>query len=330
MRRREFVALIGSTLVAPLVRAQQAGRTYRIAILLIGSEQGQKPYVQSFLAGLGERGYALGRNLTAEFRYISSLPELAAFADDLVALKPDVLIASEIPAVFLKQRTATIPIVLLTSADPVHAGLVKSFSRPGTNVTGMANLWLPVAQKQIDLLAEFVRGLSRLALLAAPFDPPRDSPYYGRPEQWEVAVRRAADEKRMALAVHRVADERELRDAMATIRAQRAEGLIVATDTRLLRVPGVLDEVRRSGIASASGFSAFAESGGLLSYGPNLLETHRYAAKFVDLVLKGANPADIPVEQPTRFELVVNLKTAKSLGLTIPQSVLIRADRVIE
>jgi putative ABC transport system substrate-binding protein len=333
VRRRDSIGVLLALAAASSARgawAQQTVRQYRIGVLLIGSEQGQKPYVQALVEGLGDRGYVLGRNLTAEFRYVGTEKELTAFADELVALKLDVLVSSELPALFLKTRTAITPIVLVSSVDPVKIGLVKSFARPGTNVTGMANLWLPLVQKQIELLVEIVPGLSRLALLAAPFDPPKDSPYYGHPESWEAAVRQAAAAKKLSLTVHRVANEKEVHAAVIAMRTQRVEGLILTTDTRLLRIPGLLPQVQSAGIASSAGYGGFAENGGLFSYGPVLVEVHRYAARFVDLILKGQKPAEIPVEHPTRFELVINLKTAKALGLKIPSSVLNRADRVIE
>jgi putative ABC transport system substrate-binding protein len=179
-------------------------------------------------------------------------------------------------------------------------------------------------------LKEIIPAMSRIALLAAPFDPPKDLPYYGRPEQWEVAVRRAADGMNLALTVHRAGNGDELRAAFAALVAQRSEGLVVSNEATLFRIPEIWGEIRRSRVPAVAGFSAFADNGGLLSYGTNSFETNRYAAKFVDLILEGAKPADIPVEQPTRFELVVNLKSAKALGLKIPQSFLLRADRVIE
>ena len=332
MKRRGAIgALLAYAAAAPLgVRAQPAARQFRIGVLLVGNEARLKPYTQALLDGLRERGYVLGQNLTGEFRYANVPGEMEAFADELVARKPDVLVASEITAVILKARTAALPIVLLSSADPVLAGLVQSLARPGTNVTGMAGLMHPLAQKQIELLTEISPTMSRVALLASRFDPPRDSPYYGRPEQWEVAVRSAAAAMKLNLEVHRAGNSEDLRAAFAAMGAQRTQGLVVTTETRLLRIPELWDEIQRLRTPTVSGFSAFAENGGLLSYGVNAIENNRYAAKFVDLILKGGKPADIPVEQVTRFELVINLKAAKALGLTIPQSLLVRADRVIE
>jgi putative ABC transport system substrate-binding protein len=331
MDRRRFVAALGGALAAPFARAQAPAGQFRIGVLLVGGEASMKRYLQPLLDGLRERGYVVGRNLTAEYRFVGKSNEMKAFADELVALKPDVLIASEVTAVFLKARTDTLPIILLTSADPVLVGLVQSLARPGTNVTGLAALMHPLAQKQLELLKEAVPGMSRVALLASPFAPPKDSPYYGRPEQFELALRRTADAMKLTLGVHRAGNGEELLAAFTAMAAQRTEGLVVSNESIIFRIPELSAEVQRSRIPAISGFTSFADGyGGLMSYGSDWRETNRYAAKFVDLILKGARPADIPVEQPTRIEFAINLKVAKVLNLKIPQSLLARADRVIE
>lgn len=233
---------------------------------------------------------------------------------------------------WLKARTATLPIVLLTSADPVRAGLVQSLSWPGTNVTGMASLLFPLAQKQVELLVEILPGMSRVAMLGGPYDPPRDTPCFRQPEGWEVNVRRAAEPRGLQVAIHRAANADQLQKAFAAMAGVRTEGLIVTAEAAVLAIKELGSEIRRSRIPTIVGLAAIAEADGvaLLSYGVDYFATYRYAAKFVDLIFKGARPAEIPVEQATRFELVVNLKTAKTLGVRIPQSLLLRADRVIE
>jgi putative ABC transport system substrate-binding protein len=185
--------------------------------------------------------------------------------------------------------------------------------------------------KQVELLAEIVPGMSRIAMLTGTFDPPKDSPYYGRPDAWEVAARQAAAAKGLALVLVRADDSANLREAFATLKRERAEGLVMATNALVTRMHSeVIAEIQRLRMPAISGYAAFAGAGGLLSYGGNFLETNRYAAKFVDLILKGAVPSDLPVEQISKYELVVNQKSARELGLKVPQSILVRADRVIE
>ncbi len=299
---------------------------------MIGTEERAKPLLKAFEAGLQDRGYAVGQNLFLEVRLSDGDPDrLRALAEELVALKPDVILASEITGLFLKGKTSTIPIVLHSSADPVAAGLVQSLARPGTNVTGMAGLMFPLVTKQVELLTELVPGMSRLAFFAPPFDPPKDNPYYGRPEPWEFATRAAAKAKGLELVVLKVHDSESLRAAFAVLERERPHGLVIPTNAVILRLGDqILEGARRLRLPAVYPVLSLAEGGGLLSYGQNFVENFRYAAKFVDLILRGARPAEIPVEQPWKFELVVNQKTARELGLTIPQSILLRADRVIE
>jgi len=331
-QRRKFLLASGALLAARLASAQQPARRFRVGVLQIAVEARVKSFDQAFLAGLRDRGYLLGQNLVVDFRYSDGDPDrLQALADELIALKPDVLVGSEITSSYMKAKTSTLPIVLLTSADPVAAGLVLSLARPGTNVTGMAGLMYPLVAKQVELLTELVPKMSRLALLAPPFDPPKDHPYFGRPEPWESATRAAAKVKGLALLAVKVRDSESLREAFTTLEKERPDGLLIPTNavvTRLTRE--IIDGARRLRLPTISGYAQFVEAGGLLSYGPNFVENYRYAAKFVDLILKGAKPGDLPVEQVSKFEFLVNQRTARELGLKIPQSILVRADRAIE
>lgn len=331
-QRRKFLLASGALLVVPLAKAQQSTRQIRIGVLQIGNAATSKPVEEGILAGLRDRGYVVGQNLVADFRYSDGdRTRLQALADELIALKPDVLVGTEITSSVLKAKTSTIPIVLLISADPVAAGLVKSLARPGTNVTGMAAQLHTVVAKQVELLTELVPKMSRIALMTGPFNPPEDSPQFGRPDPWEVAAQTSARAKGLTLVVVRVHDSESLQIAFATLKKERPDGILIATHAVILRLwREVIDGARLLRIPAVSGLGFHVEAGGLLSYGLNLVEIYRYAAKFVDLIAKGAKPADLPVEQVSQFQLFVNQKTARELGLKIPPSILLRADRVIE
>lgn len=330
IRRRQFLISTGTLLAAPLLNAQPAQSRSRIGILLVGSEANMKPLYQALIEGLHDRGHVVGKNLIADFRYDNG-ENLQAIAEELIALKPNVLAGAEITSVVMKAKTSTIPIVMLNSADPVAAGLVKSLARPGTNVTGLSYSMIELVAKQVQLLTEIVPKMSRVALLTAPFDPPKDSPYFGRQDAWELAARQAADAKGLSLFVARASDSESLRAAFATLKSQRIEGLLVATNSLVLHLhKEIMDEVMKLRLPAISGYATFARDGGLLSYGLNYNAMYRYAAKFVDLVLKGARPADIPVEQASQFELLCNEKTAQALGLKISPSILIRVDRMLQ
>ena len=329
-RRDTITVLLALGATAPLgLQAQQSAKRFRIGVLQVGNEAYLKKTDEGFLAGLRDRDYVVGQNLIVDFRF-GSRDQMPAFADELIALKPDVLVGTEVTSVLLKLKTSTIPIVLLSSADPVNAGLVQSLARPGTNVTGMSGSLYALVAKQVELLTEIAPKMSRLALLTSPL-PAKDSPYFGRPDIWELATRQAARSKGLTLLVARASDPTSLRTAFSDVRNQRIEGLVIATNAIVIRLSKeISDDLRSLRIPVISGYVGFVEDDGLLSYGVNWIETYRYAAKFVDLILKGAKPVDLPVEQVSKYELMVNQKAARKLGLKIPQSILVRADRVIE
>lgn len=329
--RRQFLIATGALLGASLARAQQPARRFRIGVLQIGSEGGLKSTNEAFLAGLRERGYVAGQNLIADFRYGEGWARLPALAEELIALKPDLLVGTEITGVVMKAKTSSIPIVLLISADPERAGLVKSLARPETNVTGMSGSLYTLVAKQVELLTEIVPGMSRVALLTDPAAPPKDSPYFGRPDPWESATRKAAEAKGLVLEVLRANDPESLRAAFTALKRPLPHGLVVATNAVIVRLHReIVGELRRLRLPAISGYFGFVDAGGLLSYGSNSTVTYRYAAKFVDQILKGAKPADLPVEQVSKFELQINQKTARELDLKFPPSILVRADRVID
>jgi putative ABC transport system substrate-binding protein len=318
MNRRKFFAFAGGAALWPItVRAQQA-QVPRIGVLLVGNRE---PFLSLFQAGLRDLGFTDGQNIRIELRSgegnIQTLPNLAA---ELVALKVDVIVASETPAVqAAKQATKEIPIVMSPSGDPVGTGLIVSLARPGGNVTGLSAATAELAGKSLDLVREILPSVRRVAALADPKNP------FTKPflEQIELAAGTLSIEVRPYMV--RSADEFEV--AFAEMARQQVDAVIVQPT---LPRKGAIDLALKHRLPAISGNRAFPEAGGLLSYAASLADRYRGSAVYVDKILKGSKPAELPVQQPTRFELVINLKTAKQLGLTIPPTLLARADEVIE
>ena len=323
-----LVALLAVSLLAtPRAAAEQpAGKVYRIGGLVndVSSSPRQRALLEAFRQGLHDVGYVEGRNYVLEVRYTEGAPErLGPLAAELVGLGPDVLGAAGTgPALALKRATTTIPIVAL-SADAVGSGLVASLARPAGNVTGLSNLAPELGGKRLELLKEILPTLSRVALL-----------WNTASTSTRLEVREAEAAARslgMELQSVEVRGRGDFDAAFAAIVRGRAEALFAILDTvTLAQLPRLVAFVRERRLPAVYGTREFAEAGGLVSYGPNLADLYRRVGMYVGKILKGAKPADLPVEQPTTFELVVNLKTAKALGITIPQSVLLRADHVIE
>jgi putative ABC transport system substrate-binding protein len=331
VNRRTFLCgLTLVTLAAPLAaRAQQAAKIPRVGVLRPGSPPPADFVRQSeaFERGLRELGWTPGTSIRIEYRYaegrLERMPELAA---DLVRLSMDVIVAGGSDAVrAAQQATGTIPIVISTLPDPVGQGLVKSVVRPGGNTTGIDLDAEELAGKQLELLKEVIPSLSRVGVLRNP----------AQFSTWD-AVKRKIDTAARALTLDvqdfPVNRPERLAATFVAMKQARTGAILVRRD------PLVIERSRAEVVALAAqhrlpaiySFREFPDSGGLISYGANVYEIHRRAATFVDKILKGAKPGDLPIEQPTKFELVINLKTAKALGLTIPQLVLLRADQVIE
>jgi len=325
MKRREFITLVGGTVAAwPFAaRAQQAGKQPTIGFL------GAAPSIESqriaaFVQRLRELGWIDGRNLAIEYRWAEGRDErYTEIAAELVRLKVDVIVTVATPATLAaKQATTVIPIVFLTASDPVGTGLVASLARPGGNVTGLANQISDTTGKKLEFLREVVPGLRRLAIMANVANPAAvldmgEAQVTGRALGLEVTtseIRRAEDISPAFDALKGRADALYLcPDPL--MNTNRTQINIFAVRARLPTIYGVRD---------------FVQAGGLMSYAPNLPNQFRRAADFVDKILRGAKPGDIPVEQPTKFELVINLTTAKALGLDVPPTLLARADEVIE
>jgi putative ABC transport system substrate-binding protein len=327
-RRRELLTTLAASFVLPhATRAQPAGRDYRIGVLLIinRANPAADAYLQPFEQGLRELGYVEGRNPVIEWRASEGRAErYSALAAELVALKVDLIVTGTgIASLAVKDATDTIPILFVGATDPVGQGLVKSLARPGNNVTGFATFANVTIGKQLQLLRESFPRVNRVAVIFNPTD---------RGNVLNLAaLREARTTMKMQTRLHEVSVEADLEGAFSAIQQERPDGLQVILDTVTF-----IHRKRIAGFAAAQrlpavyGLAAYVEVGGLNSYSVNYAEQYRRAVVYVDRILKGAKPADLPVQQPTTLELVVNLKTAKALGITFPPSVMLRADRVIE
>ena len=324
MKRREFISLLGGAAVAwPLAaRAQQAASISRIGILWPGASLPAPPRMESFRQGLRELGYVDGQNVLIEIRYaqggLQQLPELAA---ELVRLKVDVIQASgDLAPRVAQQATRTIPIVAM-SDDILGAGLIASLSRPGGNTTGLTILSPELSVKRLELLKEVVPRLSRVSAL---WDPTTGTSQVAMTEE-------AARSLNLKLQVLEVRRRDEVVEAIRAARNSQTEAINIFSSPFLASLaPEIISFAAEYRLPAIYQWREHAEAGGLISYGPSLAAMFRQAAGIVVKILKGTKPADLPVEQPTKFELVVNAKTAKSLDLTIPPSILLRADEVIE
>jgi ABC-type uncharacterized transport system substrate-binding protein len=328
--RRGFVGtLAGGLLAAPLAsEGQQAAKIARIGYLSPGLVAASPRTLEAFRQGLRDLGYVEGRNVVIEYRSAEGKFErLPALAAELVALKVDVIVTSTTEGVLAaKQATRTFPIVCAAAGDPVGSGLVTSLARPGGNVTGLSALTPELVGKCLELLTQAVPGVSRVAALWQPG---------ALPERTEKDMLKEADVAARALGVRlQFVEARGPADfdrAFSDMTRARARAFTVLGSTMfIIEHRRLVDLAAKNRLPAVYPLRQFVDAGGLMAYGPNVADLYRRAATYVDKILKGAKPADLPVEQPTKFELVINLKTAKALGLTIPPSVLGRADEVIQ
>ena len=325
LRRREFITLLGGAAAAwPLAaRGQQAAKVARIGYLVFRAPISAD---DAFVKGLAELGWIEGRNIVIERRFAEgNVDLLKQSAAELASLKLDVIVtAASAPTKVAKETTASLPIVFVNAGDPVGQGFVQSLSRPGGNVTGVAFDASPdITAKQVQLLMEVVPTASRLAVLWNPTSAFLHS-------YWNV-IKTAAPALDVNPQSLEVRDPSEFERAFDAMARERADGLIVLSDTfATLHRATFVELAAKHRLPAVYGHSQYVEAGGLMSYGPSLIDVYRRAAGFVDKVLKGAKPADLPVEQPTKFELAINLRTAKTLGLEVPPTLLARADEVIE
>ena len=324
--RREFVTLLGGAAAWPLAaRAQQSHRVPRIGVLLLGTPASFAGRTQAFVEGLRDLGYVEGSTVAIEWKWgqdqVERLPDLAA---ELVSAQVDVIVTGGTPpAKTLKNATRTIPIVMAIVGDPVAAGLVDSLARPGGNATGFSIVATDLSGRRLQLLKEIVPGLSSVAVLSNVANPQ---------SQMELGETQSAA-RRLDLRLHSVpiSADTSIEDALEKIKKEPVQALIVVTDAILYsQRRQILDWAAGNRLPAMYPYREFPDAGGLVSYAPNVSDLFRRAASYVDRIIKGANPGDLPVEQPTKFELVINLKTAKSLGLDIPPGVLAIADEVNE
>ena len=324
-RRKLLVALGASTVVAPFASfAQPRGKVWRIGFLGVASASGYVNEIDAIRGGLRELGYVEGRNIAIESRWADGSPErLKEMAAELVALNCDVIITHAIlGARTLGQATKSIPIVMADGADPVDAGVVASYARPGGNITGTTSFQTEIHAKRLELLKEVLPRLTRVAFL---FNP-KNSIFAVHFRQMEIAAKRMT----MDLEQFAVREFEELPGIFTAMAKKRIEGTVVGEDPLLNSNAAVIAALAATHRLPTSGFTNFAGAGGLLGYGPNRSYVYGRAAYFVDKILKGAKPGDLPIERATRFELIVNMKTAKALGIKIQQTFLQRADKVIE
>jgi putative ABC transport system substrate-binding protein len=326
MRRRDFITLLGGAAAAwPLAaRAQQAGKVARLGWLRLGSAANFAGRVEALRTGLRELGYVEGKDIVIEFRWPETVDQLSEFAAELVRMNVDIIFASssiEVGAV--RQVTKTIPIVFATHADPVGLGHVASLARPGGNITGLSMLATDLTAKELEILKEVVPHATRFGVLFSPAQPSHAPALQAA----EVAS------TKLGVALHMVPAQsvEDFAAAFAAMAQEGADGVFVAGSSLTASHPVRLAELAlKHRLPSMFVSREIVEAGGLMSYAPDLRDLTRRAATYIDKILKGAKPADLPVEQATKFELMVNNKTAKAIGLTIPESILVRADEVIE
>jgi putative ABC transport system substrate-binding protein len=326
VRRRQFLVAAGALLAVPLGAVAQSSRQLpRIGYLSL-APLSEKPSAErmAFIEGLRELGYIDGQTIRIEYRSGEmNLEMLADAAEALVERKVDLIVAAgTVPALAAMKATRTTPIVMMFSSEPVVAGLVRSLARPGGNITGVSTIQTEVDQKRLALLKEAVPNISRVAVLWTSVHP-------SHAEELR-ATERAARTLRLSLRPFDVTQYSALQAAFKRVTEERLDAILVMWDYRTLSYRSLIaDFALKHRLPTSMPSETFVRAGGLMSYAPNMNAIFRRSASYVDRILKGAKAADLPVEQPSKFELVVNLKTAKALGITIPQSVLARADEVI-
>ncbi len=321
LRLLGIVALLGCGAMA---EAQQPGKVPRIGFLVDGSPSSHSTRIEAFRQGLFQLGYVEGKNIAIEYRYAEGrFDRVPVLAGELVRLKVDVILTSGPSATAAKQATGTIPIVFVAVPDPVGGGLVDSLARPGGNITGLTNINVELAGKRLELLKETFPRVSRVAVI-------RDPNSSTAALSWrELEV--AAKVLGVQLQSLEVRAPDDFAGAFRSATRKSANALIVLSSPLIVdQRKRIADLALKNRLPSMFASSEYTDAGGLMSYGPNIPEQYHRAATYVDKILKGTKPADLPVEQPMKFELVINLKAAKQIGLTIPQSVLFRADKVIK
>jgi len=328
VKRREFITLLGGGAAAwPLAaRAQRADTIYRIGYLGLASAAAQATRMKALREGLAALGYIEGKNIVIEERRLQEgtydQPQLAQLAAQLVDLKPDVIVAHGPGVLAAKHATTTIPIVIAQTGDAAATGLVTSLARPGGNVTGMTFFGPELAAKRLELLKEALPDLAQAGALITPENP------MGKP--YLAAMKLAAQPLKLELSEFAVREPTDLEGAFVAMTAKPVGAFVTMEEPVLIYNAEASAKLSIKYRLAGCGFVEFAQAGGFMGYGVDFPDMWRHAATFVDKILRGAKPADLPMEQPTKFVTVVNLKTARSIGLEVPTSILLRADEVIE
>lgn len=326
--RRVAQALVTLAIVlsAPSVLAQERG-TPRIGIVWGGTTTSSARFADAFVAGLRDHGYIPGRNIILDSRFADGVPaRYPELIDEVLMLKPDLLFgAATGVAIAMKNRTSTIPIVTGTTSDPVASGLAQSLARPGGNVTGMAVRIHELSAKQIELMLEMFPSARRFGVLSDLRNEKAITKNY------ESIATRAVKSKGLSIALYRTSDQGDLETLFGKLKPGELDALLINPSPRLnSQRRRIIEVTMRLRLPSIGFTDVYAEDGGLISYGPDFEDLVRRSAYFVHRILRGAKPGELPIEQPTRYELVINAKAAAALGITIPRSILLRADRVIE
>ena len=325
VRRRQFHFASTALLVAPIIEAQQRDSPVRIGWIAIGTPTSRTSlFLDAVKLGLRELGYVEGRNLVIEARWVEGYEQVSERTADLMRARVEIIVAQGQTIHNVKEVVGgRIPIVFGFSGDPVEAGFVASLSRPGGNLSGVCYMTFELVGKRIELLREVLPGVSRVAILANPLHPG---------ESRELSSSQAAARQLgIALQYLPVRSGKDVEAAFEAMTREGAEAITAFPDALImLQRKAIADYSMRRRIPAVSGWADFARDGNLMTYGPNLSDSWRRVASYVDKILKGAKPSNLPVEQPTKFELVINMKTARAIGLTVPQSVLLRADELIQ
>jgi putative tryptophan/tyrosine transport system substrate-binding protein len=330
MQRREFIAGLGSAASWSLaVRAQQSGPMRRVGVLMVNAEHDPEgaAWLSGFTQGLAELGWVDGRNLRTEIRWgASNTDRLRILAKELVDLRPEVILAASTQATsILQQRTRTIPIVFTVVVDPIGAGFVDSLPHPGGNITGFINIEAAMSGKWLEFLTKIAPGIKRAAMMFNPDTAPAGGLYF------QPSFEAAAQSLKVEPITAPVHSDTDIERVITALGREPASGLILPADPFLLvHRAAIIMLPARHKVPATYINSKWVRDGALFSYGPNIVDIFRRSAAYVDRILRGSKPADLPVQLPTKFEMAVNLKTAKALGLAMPQSILLSADEVIE
>ena len=325
MKRREFITLLGGVAAAWPLAARAQSKIPRVGFMGNSTAALEANLVNAFREGLRELGYEEGRNIVIEYRWADGQYErFPALVAELIAAKVDVIVTAGTPAALaVKKTTTTVPLVMVAVGDPVGTGLVPSLARPGGNLTGLSSVAPDLEGKRLELLREVVPALSHVAMFINSLNPFHVSSMR--------QARAAAQAMGIKLQLHDIRKSEDLDDAFAAIRKERPDALLILADRVFLHNrQRMMDFTEEQRLPNVNAYEELVEAGGLMSYGPSYEHMHKRAAIYVDKILKGAKPSDLPIEQPTKFMFIINLKAAKALGVTVPPQLLNLADKVIE